>query len=69
MLFIRELVEEMCHKIDIHDPVATGQQLDKLSLEAFAIEKGGGQAAVETVRVWTRVMLGKCSSLLANAGR
>jgi len=61
MLFIRELVEEMCHKIDIHDPVATGEPLDNVSLEAFAREKGGGRAAVETVKVWTRVMLGKRS--------
>jgi hypothetical protein len=58
MLFIREKVEEMCQKIDIHDPVAIGRDLDKYSLEEYARIQGGGEAAVETVKIWTRVMLG-----------
>jgi hypothetical protein len=58
MLFIRNHVEEMCQKIDIHDPVTTGRDLDKYSLEEYARIQGGGEAAVETVKIWTRVMLG-----------
>jgi hypothetical protein len=58
MLFIRNRVEEMCHKLDIRDPVVMGQHLDKYSLEEYARIEGGGEAAVETVKIWTRVMLG-----------
>jgi hypothetical protein len=42
----------------LHDPVATGQHLDKYSLEDYARIQGGGEAALETVKIWTRVMLG-----------
>jgi hypothetical protein len=60
MLLIRNLVEEMCQKLDLHDPVGSGQQYDKMTLEDLARIHGGGEAAVETVKIWTRVMLGKC---------
>jgi hypothetical protein len=63
MGFIRDRVEEMCQKLDLHDPVATGQHLDKYSLEEYAKIQGGGEAAVETVKIWTRVMLGKFKEL------
>jgi hypothetical protein len=62
MLFIRDRVEELCQKLDLHDPVATGQYLDKYTLEDFARSQGGGEAAVQTVTIWTRVMLGKIVS-------
>jgi hypothetical protein len=63
MLFIRDREEEMCQKIDIHDPVAAGKDLDKYSLEEYARIQGGGEAAVETVKIWTRVMLGNSISV------
>jgi hypothetical protein len=66
MLFIRDRVEELCQKLDLHDPAATGQYLDKYSLEDFARTQGGGEAAVQTVTIWTRVMLGKIDPEIRN---
>jgi hypothetical protein len=59
MGFIRDRVEEVCQKLDLHDPVARGQHFDKYTLEEYARIQGGGEAAVETVKIWTRVMLGE----------
>ncbi|RDL30013.1 Amine oxidase [Venustampulla echinocandica] len=58
VLAIREKTEEACQAIDIRDPVRTGGDLDKITLEEWATSQGGGKTALASVAIWTRVMLG-----------
>lgn len=58
MISIRNKTEETCQRLDIHDPVRTGGQLDKMTLENWVKSEGGGETALASVRVWTRAMLG-----------
>lgn len=58
MTFIRDLTEKVCQTIDIHDPVGTGGDLDKYTLEEWVRQQGAGETALASVRVWTRAMLG-----------
>lgn len=53
---IRDLVEEVCHTIDIRNP--SEPHFDSLTLEQFVKEKGAGEKALASVSVWTRAMLG-----------
>lgn len=53
---IRDLIEELCHTIDIKRPY--GSQYDNVSLEEFVKQQGAGEKALGTVSVWTRAMLG-----------
>jgi monoamine oxidase len=58
MTFIRNLAERECQKIDIHDPVGTGGDLDKITLDEWARQHGAGKTAMASVTVWTRALLG-----------
>lgn len=58
MIYIRDLAEKICQTIDIRNPVGTGGDLDKYSLQEWAESQGGGKTAVASVAVWTRAMLG-----------
>ena len=62
MVYIRDLVETLCQKIDISSPVesgkAIGKDYDTMTLEEFVKSEGGGKTALGTASVWTRAMLG-----------
>ena len=58
MLNIRDQAEKICQTIDIHNPVGSGADLDKYTLEEWVKLQGGGRTALASVRVWTRAMLG-----------
>jgi len=58
LVFIRELAEKVCQTLDIHDPVKTGGDLDKLTLAEWARSKTESQTAMATVTLWTRALLG-----------
>ena len=58
MAFIRDLVEITCQNIDIHDPLKTGGDLDKYTLEEWVRKEGACETAIASVQVWTRAMLG-----------
>ncbi|KAJ9608974.1 hypothetical protein H2200_006745 [Cladophialophora chaetospira] len=58
MIAIRDLTEKICQSIDLYHPVATGEDLDKYTLEDWVKQKGLGKTALASVTIWTRVMLG-----------
>lgn len=58
LVFIRELAEKICQEIDIHDPVRTGGDLDKVTLEEWTKSHSHSETAVATVKLWTRALLG-----------
>ena len=58
MAFIRDLTEKTCQSIDIHNPIRTGGDLDKYTLEEWARQQGASETGMASVRVWTRAMLG-----------
>lgn len=58
MLHIRNMTEEVCQKLDIHNPVQTGDELDTMTLEGWIVSNGGGKTALASATVWTRAMLG-----------
>lgn len=62
MIYIRNLVEKVCHTMDIDDPVKTGRELDKYSLEEWLKSQGAGKTALATIGVACRMMLGLESS-------
>jgi len=62
MVYIRDLVESLCQKVDISKPAASadvlGKNYDTMTLAEFVKSEGGGITALGTVSVWTRAMLG-----------
>ncbi|KAI1627832.1 putative mao-B [Exophiala viscosa] len=58
MVFIRELFEKLCQELDIVDPVGTGGQFDKMTLEEWCKKETKSETAFATVTLWTRAMLG-----------
>lgn len=58
MIKIRDLAEEVCHSLDIRDPVASGGPLDGMTLEQWVLGNGGGKTGLASAVVWTRAMLG-----------
>lgn len=58
LVFIRELAEKVCQQIDIHDPVASGRELDKVTLEEWTKSHIQSETAMATVKLWTRALLG-----------
>ncbi|EED17440.1 mao-B, putative [Talaromyces stipitatus ATCC 10500] len=58
MVGIRDKTEAACQKLDIHDPVRTGAELDKLTFHDWVKSQGGGKTALASATVWTRAMLG-----------
>ncbi|KAJ6189023.1 hypothetical protein N7519_003931 [Penicillium mononematosum] len=55
---IIEETENACHKLDIRDPVGTGEGLDKLTLLEWAKTKTSSETALAVVNLWTRAMMG-----------
>lgn len=59
---IRDIFEETCQKIDIYNPVASGQQvrndLDDITFEHWLKDLGCGEHALNSLKVGTRAMLG-----------
>ena len=62
MVEIRLLLEELCQKIDIRKPVAsglaTGKDFDSVTLEEFARSVNYSEHALNMVKISTRAMLG-----------
>ncbi|OQU94095.1 hypothetical protein CLAIMM_00507 [Cladophialophora immunda] len=58
MIYIRDLFERTCQTIDLRNPTSSGKDFDAYSLEQWVKMQGGGETALASVRVWTRVMLG-----------
>lgn len=58
MIEIRDLFEKTCQKIDIHNPTASNESLDKCTLEEWIKQQGAGETAMASVTIWTRAMLG-----------
>ncbi|KAK5047011.1 hypothetical protein LTR84_006953 [Exophiala bonariae] len=58
MVEIRDLFEKACQNIDIYNPTASNEALDKCTLEDWVKQQGAGETALASVRVWTRAMLG-----------
>lgn len=56
MVKIRDMLEDLCHTIDIQNP--KGQQYDSVTLEEFMKNSGAGTTAYNTACVWTRALLG-----------
>lgn len=59
MIHIREMVENMCQKLDLYNITPAGYDLDKITFEEFIKAEGKGPSAVASATVWTRAMLGK----------
>jgi monoamine oxidase len=59
MVYVRELAEEACQKLDLYQTTATGYDLDKLTFEEYIKSQGKGDSAFASARVWTRAMLGR----------
>lgn len=59
---IRTIFEETCQKIDIYNPVSSGQQirsdLDDITFEHWLKDLGCGEHALNSLKVGTRAMLG-----------
>ncbi|KXT10212.1 hypothetical protein AC579_442 [Pseudocercospora musae] len=59
---VRDMLEEMCQKIDIRNPVASGKKLredlDMITVEEWLRSVGAGEDAVNAMKVGTRAMLG-----------
>ena len=55
MISIRDLFERTCQTFDIRNPIGSGKDFDKYSLEEWVTMQGGGASALASVRVWTRV--------------
>lgn len=58
MIYIRDLFEETCQTIDIHNPTSSNEILDKYTLEEWVKKQGAGETALASVKIWTRAMLG-----------
>ncbi|KAL4767151.1 hypothetical protein BDW60DRAFT_226894 [Aspergillus nidulans var. acristatus] len=56
--FITREIEKACHELDIHNPTATGKDLDSLSLIEWASAKTSSKSALAVVQLWTRAMMG-----------
>ncbi|GKZ84487.1 hypothetical protein AnigIFM56816_009820 [Aspergillus niger] len=49
-------IEHSCHKLDIRDPIGTGEGLDKLTLLEWAKTKTSSKTALAVVKMWMRAM-------------
>lgn len=58
MVKIRDMIESLCHKLDIRDTANSGKEFDKYSLEEFVKSEGAGPSALASITVATRAMLG-----------
>ncbi|KAJ9502280.1 hypothetical protein H2202_002345 [Exophiala xenobiotica] len=58
LVYVRELFEKLCQQLDIHDPVGTGGQYDKMTLEEWCKSESKSETALASVKLWTRAMLG-----------
>jgi hypothetical protein len=58
LLKIRDIVESLCQKLDIHDTAESSKELDKLNLKEFLKFHGAGDSALAAFATATRVMLG-----------
>ncbi|GAT20536.1 FAD binding domain-containing protein [Aspergillus luchuensis] len=56
-LITRE-IENSCHKLDIRDPIGTGEGLDKLTLLEWAKTKTSSNTALAVVNMWMRAIVG-----------
>lgn len=66
MAQMRDLVEEICQKLDLYTITAAGHDLDKLTFEEFVKAQGKGDSALASATVWTRAMLGELLLSLCN---
>lgn len=56
MVEVRDLVERLCHQIDLRNP--QNADWDSVTLEDFIKQNGGGPTALGTATLWTRGLLG-----------
>lgn len=59
MVQIRDLVEDLCQKLDLYKLTPAAHDLDKLNFEEFIKSRGGEKSAMASATVWTRAMLGE----------
>ncbi|KAH8646400.1 putative mao-B [Tricladium varicosporioides] len=58
MAQIRDLVEDLCQKLDLYKLTPEARDFDKLNFEEFVKSRGGEKSAMAAATVWTRAMLG-----------
>jgi monoamine oxidase len=58
MVRIRDLAEQVCQSIDLHDPVSSAGNLDTMTFEEWVRSMGLSKTALASATIWTRAMLG-----------
>jgi len=63
MVYVRDLVEDICQKLDLYKITDIGHDLDELTFEDFIKSQKKGDSALAAATVWTRAFLGDLITL------